>query len=71
MWAQTGHEYTFIFAAVETRAPFACELYAIQPDGLQGARDKIQKALETYNKCRASGVWHGYSEDQKIKWIEI
>lgn len=71
MWANTGHEYTFIFAAVETRPPFLCELYAIQPDGLQGAREQIQNALQAYNNCLQTGVWHGYSEDRKIKWIEI
>lgn len=71
MWAQTGYEYMFIFAAVETRPPFACELYAIAPDGLHGAREQIQNALQMYNKCRASGVWHGYSEDRKIRLITL
>lgn len=71
MWAETGHEYTFIFAAVETRPPFLCELYAITPDGLQNARDQIQTALQLYNKCLKTGVWHGYTDDRTIKWIEI
>lgn len=71
MYCQTGKTYTFIFIVVEKAPPYAVELYALSPQSLSKARTKINFALETYNKCSASGVWHTYSEFNRIKILDL
>lgn len=67
----TGMTKTFIFIACETQAPYVVELYALSPKTLDNARESIKLALDLYNNCKRSGVWHTYNETRKIKILDL
>lgn len=53
----------FVHIVVETEAPYAVALYALDDGALEKAREDIRKLLQTYAECLHTGTWPGYSPD--------
>ena len=49
-----------IFIVVENEAPFAVALYTLDEEAIYSATHRIERLLEQYAECRASGVFSGY-----------
>lgn len=58
-----GANPTFVFAAVEKNPPYACAMYLMPKEASQMARVEIERGLDIYMRCRASGIWPGYGEE--------
>lgn len=66
----TGEEVKkFIFAAIETSAPYAVKIYELEQDSMDAGRKKYRQALNEYAQCKASDTWPSY--DQEIETIGI
>jgi exodeoxyribonuclease VIII len=68
-WYSDGFEkatgqrvHGFVFAAVENTWPYAAAAYMLGDDALDQAREKNERLLELYAKCKKNGVWPGYAE---------
>ena len=59
----------FIFAAIETSAPYAVKVYELEQDSMDAGRKKYRHALNEYAQCKASDTWPSY--DQEIETIGI
>ena len=59
----------FIFAAIETSAPYALKVYELEQDSMEAGRKKYRQALNEYAQCKASDTWPSY--DQEIQTIGI
>ena len=59
----------FIFAAIETSAPYAVKVYELEQDSMDAGRKKYRQALNEYAQCKASDTWPSY--DQEIETIGI
>ena len=59
----------FIFAAIETSAPYAVKIYELEQDSIEAGRKKYRQALNEYAQCKASNTWPAY--DQEIETIGI
>ena len=59
----------FIFAAIETSAPYAVKVYELEQDSMEAGRKKYRQALNEYAQCKASDTWPSY--DQEIETIGI
>lgn len=56
----TGKSATFIFAAVETAAPYAVALYELDADALSAGADMMERAANIYSRCMFDNAWPGY-----------
>lgn len=66
----TGEEIEkFIFAAIETSAPYAVKIYELDQESIEAGRKKYRQALNEYAQCKASNTWPSY--DQEIETIGI
>ena len=66
----TGEEIEkFIFAAIETSAPYAVKIYELDYESIEAGRKKYRQALNEYAQCKASNIWPAY--DQDIETIGI
>ena len=61
----------FIFIAVEKEAPFNVELYELDAETIERGRQDYLKDIETLKKCNESGIYHGYTTDNKIHIISL
>lgn len=59
----------FIFAAIETSAPYAVKIYELDKESMDAGRKKYRQALNEYAQCKASDTWPSY--DQEIETIGI
>ena len=59
----------FIFAAIETSAPYAVKIYELDQESMEAGRKKYRQALNEYAQCKASNIWPSY--DQEIETIGI
>ena len=59
----------FIFAAIETSAPYAVKIYELDQESIEAGRKKYRQALNEYAQCKASNTWPSY--DQEIETIGI
>jgi len=59
----------FIFAAIETSAPYAVKIYELDQDSIEAGRKKYRQALNEYAQCKDTDTWPSY--DQDIETIGI
>jgi len=52
----------FIFVMVEKSAPFGVAAFRLKPEAVVLAKDEVEKALDIYQQCKASGIWPAYPE---------
>ena len=52
-----------LFAAYETRAPFANKVYPASASQIALGSYKVREALALYAECESRGQWPGYSEE--------
>ncbi len=57
--AMTGAE-SFIFVAVERKAPYAVGIYRLDAEWLQAGENLRRKAISTLHECRALDSWPAY-----------
>lgn len=53
----------FVHIVVETNAPFAVSVYALDDMALNKAREDIRRILSIYAECLHTGTWSGYPAD--------
>lgn len=68
-WIMGEEVEKFIFAAIETSAPYAVKIYELEQDSMEAGRKKYRQALNEYAQCKASNTWPSY--DQEIETIGI
>lgn len=68
-WIMGEEVEKFIFAAIETSAPYAVKVYELEQDSMEAGRKKYRQALNEYAQCKASDTWPSY--DQEIETIGI
>lgn len=68
-WIMGEEVEKFIFAAIETSAPYAVKIYELEQDSMDAGRKKYRQALNEYAQCKASDTWPSY--DQEIETIGI
>ena len=62
--AATGKRvHGFVFAAVESKWPYAAAAYMLGEDVLDRARAENRQLIDTYAECKRSGVWPGYANN--------
>jgi exodeoxyribonuclease VIII len=60
---------TFVFLAVEKRAPYAVGVYVMDQDSIELGRAEYRADLARYAACRATDNWPGYGD--KIQNITV
>lgn len=68
-WIMNQEIEKFIFAAIETSAPYAVKIYELDQESIDAGRKKYRQALNEYAQCKASDTWPSY--DQEIETIGI
>lgn len=58
----TGEELPYLIAAVESKAPFAVQLYWVSPFCLAKGRQEYRALLRLLHTCRSENHWPGYGE---------
>jgi hypothetical protein len=70
--AMTGAE-SFIFVAVERKAPYAVGIYRLDIEWLQAGENLRRKAISTLHECRALDSWPAYPTATQTlscpKWV--
>jgi exodeoxyribonuclease VIII len=70
--AMTGAE-SFIFVAVERKAPYAVAIYKLDAEWLQAGANLRRKAISTLHECRALDSWPAYPTATQTlscpKWV--
>lgn len=61
----------FIFIAVEKEPPYAVCVYVAGDEFLKLGEKEAEKDLETYRRCKESGIWHGYDDEPTIHTLEL
>ena len=56
----TGENPPYLFAVVETNAPYLTGVHMLGNDEVLMARRRAKEARERYARCRDTGVWGGY-----------
>lgn len=56
----------FVFVAVETEWPYAASAVLLDDASREAGRSAYRQNLNTYARCRATGVWPGYSDAIEI-----
>ena len=70
-WYQvTGQRLPFWFCVVSTTQPIQCIAAPVGEMTLRLGREKNQERLAMYAKCKASGVWPGYSSPELFELPE-
>lgn len=60
---------SFVFLAVEKKAPYAVAVYMLDPASVQAGREEWRADLDVYAHCLASGAWPGYGD--KVQQIAL
>ena len=68
-WLMNEEIEKFIFAAIETSAPYAVKIYELDQESIEAGRKKYRQALNEYAQCKATDTWPAY--DQEIETIGI
>jgi len=68
-WLMNEDIEKFIFAAIETSAPYAVKIYEIDQESMEAGRKKYRQALDDYDECKKYNTWPSY--DQEIEAIGI
>lgn len=68
-WIAGEEIESFMFAAIETSAPYAVKIYELEQDSMEAGRKKYRQALNEYAQCKATDTWPSY--DQEIETIGI
>lgn len=55
----------FVFVVQETEAPFAIQVYELDPQSVDAAHGKRMELLEMYRVCMETGSWPSYPEEIK------
>lgn len=53
----------FVFIAVEKKAPYAVAVYQLTNRAVQLGRELYIRDINTYQECRRTGIWRGYSDE--------
>ena len=61
-FACTGVQPRFLDIVVETTAPHLVSVVELDEEAVNIGRDRYSEALDIYQRCVESGVWHGYTE---------
>lgn len=56
----------FYFLAVEKDPPFAAAVYSLAPEAILEGRRLYRRDLDTYHRCRKTGIWPGYAEFREL-----
>jgi hypothetical protein len=59
----------FVFVAIETVAPYACNVFLLDPEDRETGRRHYRTALNTYAECVKTNTWPSYSN--KIETIRL
>lgn len=72
--ANGQHYQNFLFACVESQAPYFTAIYQLSTEFLGLARAQINVLLDLYRECEESGMWPGYSTEmvtlEPPKWLK-
>jgi len=60
--AVTGYPVTFLFLAQEKTAPYLVNVFSLSSELRQMGRERMDRAIQVWLECRASGEWPGYPE---------
>lgn len=60
--AATGEDAAFTHIVIETDPPHLTSVVNLDDASLNAGIDRYEDALDTYARCRESGVWPGYTE---------
>lgn len=63
-----GKPPTFVFFVQENYPPYSCSLVSLAPSMMELAERKVQRAINAWASCMASGNWPAYSA--QIAWAE-
>lgn len=58
--ALTGKDAIFRFVLAETTPPYALSVVSLNPEALDFAQIKAQRAIDKWGECLRSGKWPGY-----------
>jgi exodeoxyribonuclease VIII len=61
----------FMFIAVDKESPYNVEVYQLDNDAIERGRDEYLQDIETFKRCKNTGIWNGYSTEQKINIISL
>jgi hypothetical protein len=61
--AVTGADVAFWFIAQEKTPPWLVNVIELIPDAVRIGRNRIARAIDTYQACIATGVWPAYGDD--------
>jgi len=61
----------FMFIAVDKESPYNVEVYQLDDDAIERGRIEYLEDIETFKRCKKSGIWNGYSTEQKINSISL
>ncbi|MGB0873639.1 MAG: PD-(D/E)XK nuclease-like domain-containing protein [Synechococcus sp.] len=61
--AWPGVPVEFVFACVESTAPFGVQLYRASQSVIDSGRKKMDQAITLFEQCKAVDHWPGYSPD--------
>ena len=59
----------FIFLAAEKTAPYLNELYELSEYDRERGTELYRADLQTYKRCKESGIWHGLTESTEVKTL--
>lgn len=60
--AVTGKRPQFRFLVCETREPYATSVVELAPASLEMADEKLDRAMDTWRECLATGTWPAYTK---------
>lgn len=52
----------FVFVMVEKSPPFGVAVFRLKPEAVALAKDEVERALDIYQQCQATGIWPTYPE---------
>jgi exodeoxyribonuclease VIII len=61
----------FMFIAVDKESPYNVEVYQLDDDAIERGRTEYLEDIETFKRCKNTGIWNGYSIEQKINTISL
>jgi len=64
--ALNGTAPRFVFVAVESRAPHLVSVIELDEEAVGRGRVLMDRAVDLYRECTASGEWPGYSEINRV-----
>ena len=62
MAATNEYPQGFVFIVVEKKPPYITECYQLPDHAVALGRDLYMRDIDTYLRCKETGVWHGYTD---------